>query len=956
MNLPKYFRKAYLLSLILFSSLYLAGQVITTTPAFPVDNDSVIILFDASQGNAELKDVSPPIYAHTGVITNLSTSPTDWKYVIASWNQNIPKALMTPLGNNLYQLKITPSIRTFYGVPTSEQIEKMAFVFRNSDGSKVGRNADGGDIYADVYPPVLSVNILFPVDKELYLLQNDSIPISALSPLADTLRIYLDNNLVKTTAGQSITDTILADNFGHDWIKHWVKITARNDTASAADSFSYTVLPSPPVADLPPGTNDGINYIDSTTVILCLFAPEKLHIFAIGDFNNWQLDSAHYMNKTPDGNRYWLELDNLVPKKEYIFQYLVDGSIRIGDPYADKVSDPDDQYISSSTYPGLLPYPSGKTSEIATYLQTDQDPYPWKPASFNPPSITDLIIYELLIRDFTARHDYPSLIDTLDYLKNLGVNAIELMPVMEFEGNVSWGYNPDFSFAPDKYYGTKDGLKQFVEAAHSKGIAVILDIVCNHHFGKSPLVRLYWNATAQRPAANSRWFNEIPKHPYNVGYDFNHETLYTRAYMERLIKYWITEYHIDGYRFDLSKGFTQRNSYPNDVGLWGQYDLSRINILKNYANVIHSVNPDAYVILEHFADNSEETELSNNDMLLWGNMNGVYTQAAGGWNSNGSSDLSWVSYQKRGWTHPNLVGYMESHDEERIMYKNITYGNSTKPPYNVKDTTTGLKRIALDANFFYTVPGPKMLWQFGELGYDYSINYPTGTSDSRLTPKPIRWDYYNQWRRRYLNHVFSALMNLKKTQPVFETTDYTIDLNPVIKRLWLRHSTMDVTVLGNFDVIDRDVVPNFTRTGMWYEFYSGDSLDVADPSAILAFKAGEYRLYTTVRLPKPVFTGIETSAGKNLSLTVFVFPNPSGGPFHFRIDLPEPSPATLYILDMYGRTIDVLRQPKLEQGQHILTWNANALPGGKTAEGIYFYHLDAGNVHESGKLILNGSR
>jgi 1,4-alpha-glucan branching enzyme len=880
----------------------LPAQVVITIPEYPVDVDSCEVIFDAAQGNKELMNVPPPIYAHTGVITNLSTSPTNWRYVIASWTQNIPKALMEPLGNNLYKLKVTPTVRAFYGVDTSEQILKMAFVFRNANGSKVGRNADGSDIFADVYPATLSVNITSPAQRPLMTMDGDSILVAAISPLADSLFILVDHTPVKNTAGQHISDTLPAESFGQYWTKHWITILARNDTAAAADSFYYMVLPPAPIIPLPQGTVDGINYIDTSSVILSLFAPEKRFCFMIGEFSNWQPDSNFYMNKTPDGQRYWIQLQDLVPKQEYLFQYFVDGTLRIGDPYADKVSDPNDQYISGTSYPNLKPYPFGLTTGIATYLQTAQEPYPWNPVPFNPPDIKSLVIYELLIRDFTAKHTFLSLIDTLSYLKRLGVNAIELMPVMEFEGNISWGYNPDFSFAVDKYYGPKNTLKQFVEACHSKGIAVILDIVCNHHFGQSPLVQLYWDGAAQRPAANNPWFNQVPKHPYNVGVDFNHESDQTRVYMERLIKYWIQEYHVDGYRFDLSKGFTQVNSYPNNVALWGQYDASRISILNNYANVIWSVSPEAYVILEHFADNSEETELSANGMMLWGNMTGAYGEGAKGWNNNGKSDLSYVSYKKRGWSEPHLVGYMESHDEERIMFKCISGGNSTQTPYNIKDTSTALKRVELGANFFFTVPGPKMIWQFEELGYDYSINYPTGTSESRLAPKPIRWDYQQQWRRKYTYNVFASLAALRKSQPVFSTGDFTTDFVPPVKRLWLRHSSMNAVVLGNFDVIDRDVVPNFMQTGRWYEYYTGDSLDVTDISGPIFFRAGEYRLYTDKRLPKPIFTGLDDPSTPSGSGTLFVkiYPNPVSDIIF--IDTEE-TKLDVKISDLAGRTL-----------------------------------------------------
>ncbi len=928
-----------------------SAQVIQVNPATPNDDDSCTLIYDAALGNGELKNVTPPIYAHTGVITNLSTSLTDWKYVVAGWSENLPKALMTPLGNNKYQLKIKPSIRGYYSVPAYEQIEKMAFVFRNSDGSKVGRNSDGSDIYVDVYSNTFSVNIVNPAKRALFPKLNDPIPVVAMSPLADSMKIQVNGTTVKSVVGQNITDTVTANNFGTDWVKQWVKIVAINNTGSVADSFSYTVIPGPPIVPLPAGIHEGINYTDSASVTLCLYAPGKANVFVVGDFNSWTIDSSGYMNVTPDGNRFWLPLKNLVPKQEYIFQYLVDGSIYIGDPYADKVSDPDDKYISPETYPNLKPYPTGKANGIATFLQPGQDPYPWDTAVFHAPAVTNLFIYELLIRDFTVQHDYPSLIDTLDYLKRLGVNAIELMPVMEFEGNNSWGYNPDYSFAVDKYYGTKNGLKQFVEAAHARGIAVILDIVCNHHFGQSPLVKLYWNSTSHQPAPNNPWFNQIPRHPYNVGYDFNHESFQTRTYMERLIKYWIQEFHVDGYRFDLSKGFTQTNSYPNNVGLWGNYDAGRISILKNYANVLHYVKPDGYMILEHFADNSEETVLAASDMLLWGNLTGPYQEGAMGYNSNGKSDFSWASYKQRGWSNPNVVAYMESHDEERTMYKNETWGNATAPPYSAMDTATALHRMELAATFFFTIPGPKMIWQFGELGYDYSINYPSGTSASRLAPKPIRWDYYtNEWRRHYVNIIFSALAGLKTTEPAFATTDFTIDAANAVKRIFLRHSTMDVNVLGNFDVINQDVIPGFTRTGMWYEFFSGDSLNVSNVDAPVTFHPGEYRLYTSKRLPKPRYTAISEVTGRPAEGNIFVYPNPSSGIFHFELNLKETSGLSIRIFNSHGQLVNTVKEAKLNPGFHTVT--ADQRGTSPAGPGVYFYLLEAGSMKERGKLIV----
>ena len=146
------------------------------------------------------------------------------------------------------------------------------------------------------------------------------------------------------------------------------------------------------------------------------------------------------------------------------------------------------------------------------------------------------------------------MIDTLDYLSELGINAIELMPVGEFENNESWGYNPSFHMALDKYYGTPEHFKAFIDSCHGKGIAVINDIVFNQAFGQSPMVNLYWDGVNNRPSANNPWFNEICPHPpYCWGYDFDHSSTATKNFIDRVNHFWLNEYHLDGFRFDLLK-------------------------------------------------------------------------------------------------------------------------------------------------------------------------------------------------------------------------------------------------------------------------------------------------------------------------------------------------------------------------------------------------------------------
>lgn len=101
----------------------------------------------------------------------------------------------------------------------------------------------------------------------------------------------------------------------------------------------------------------------------------------------------------------------------------------------------------------------------------------------------------------------------------------------------------------------------------------------NHAFGQCPLVRMWWDPALNAPSAESPYFNTVAKHDYNVGYDFNHESEATKNFRDRVFTYWLNEYNVDGYRFDLSKGFTQNNTL-GDVGAWGAYDASRIEIWK----------------------------------------------------------------------------------------------------------------------------------------------------------------------------------------------------------------------------------------------------------------------------------------------------------------------------------------------------------------------------------------
>lgn len=341
------------------------------------------------------------------------------------------------------------------------------------------------------------------------------------------------------------------------------------------------------------------------------------------------------------------------------------------------------------------------------------------------------------------------------------------------------------------------------------------------------------------------------------------------------------------------------------------------------ADQIWNINPNAYVILEHFATNTEEKELAECGMMIWGNINHEYNEAAMGY----SSSLSWGSYKTRGWNAPHLVSYMESHDEERLMYKALTWGNSGDD-YNIKDLETALKRMELVTVFFLTIPGPKMIWQFGELGYDYSIEY-----NGRIGNKPIKWDYYSVTERKRLYQVYSALMKLRTEQQVFETDSFDLGESGMQKQLALYDNSMDAFVIGNFDVNTGDIIVNFSQTGKWYEFFTGDSVDVTNVNETISLEPGEYRIYTTEKLNNPDITASVSNSLPQDSYSIHIYPNPSKDYFTITMEGDPGEQSTLSIIDITGKVIYQLKST-YKSGVYTWKWNGKLENGEPASAGI----------------------
>lgn len=786
-------------------------------------------------------------------------SPTN-----GDWNNSNESQKLTDNGDGTFSFTMTPT--TFYN---RTGLSKIGMLVKAKNGSGDRQSQD--QIF-EVGKFQLTLNN--PTSSTTILNSGSTLNINATSSLAANFTLKRDGNVLDQESNSTNYNfsSVVSSTANYS-------LEAENSGDVQSVSFTVIVRPNVTTASVPNGMLDGININpnDPTKATLVFYAPNKDFVYVIGDFNDWQIESSYLMRKDNSEDRFWIELKNLDPNRNYTFQYLVDGLIRVADPYSTVILDEyNDQFIDAATYPNLTPYPTGKTNHAVTLLNTGEEEYNWQIENFNKPKKKDLVIYELLIRDFDALHSFNAIKNRLDYLESLGINAIEFMPLNEFDGNLSWGYNPSFHMALDKYYGTRNAFKALVDECHKRGMAVIIDIVFNHGTGQNPYFRL-WNtdnggyngtATAENP-----FYNTTPMHPFNVFNDMNHEFEGTQNYVKRITQYWIEEYKVDGFRWDLSKGFTQQQT--NDVGAWGQYQQARVDILKKYADFQWEKDPKSFMILEHFAANNEETALINyrldegKGMMVWGNHHGNYKEAALGNHSNNSSDFSWISYINRGWSEPQNVSYMVSHDEERLMYENLNFGNFTGS-YNTKEMSTALDRMELNGAFYFTVPGPKMIWQFDELGYDISIN-----QNGRTGEKPILWNYYEDSDRRDLYNTWSKLIELKLTYEIFETADFTIDTNNPngLKKIQLNDTNASdiqhINVIGNFGLTTQNINPLFQETGTWYDLLNDNSeINVTNVNSLISLEPGEFRVYAN---------NSASLSNENFFLEeeFTVFPNPS---------------------------------------------------------------------------------
>ena len=913
-------KKMILLLSLLFSTIGIAQFTVTysITPAAFEQTTPITITINGSSFNE----------ATAGIVGN-ALYLWSWSYDINDANQldcptngswtssnEINRLTYNPVPDT-YTITFTPT--TFYNRPGGAPIGRIGFLVKAKDGTG---NKKSQDIFNEV--GLFQVNLTSPLENSSTIIAlNGSMAIAANNTGGNASYNLKANgvsiNTSSSTSNYTFNHTIITANQNYD-----LEVTLGAQTI--VKKFTTIINPGVVSQTIPIGLVDGINYniSDPTKATIVLDAPGKDFIYVAGSFNNWQPGTTYSMKKdaASGSTKFWLELTGLTAGVQNTYQYwVVDETpianspklVKTADPYSTLVLSPfDDPFIPATSYPGLITYPVGQQREV-TVLQTGQTPYSWTNTSFTKPKKEDLIIYEVLVRDFDSNKNYQDLINKISYFKNLKVNAIQLMPIMEFDGNESWGYNTSFHMALDKFYGTSNKFKEFVDLCHSNGIAVILDIALNHAFGRNPMNRMWMNDPDNDgwgdPASDNPYFNTTATHSYSVGSDFNHQQPRTQNYVKRVVKHWIEEYKIDGFRWDLTKGFTQ--NCAGSESCTNSYQQDRVDVLKDYANYSWGLDPTHFAIFEHLGSDNEEKEWANHRLngdadgiskgiMMWSEMTDAYSKLLGG-NTVGG-DIARVGHNAHtGFLGKRVIGYPESHDKERIMTTARASGNNagTSPVgTGTINLNNALARMSAIGAASLLIPGPKMIWHFADLGMEnsiYTCNNGSVNTESDPTPGDCKLDtkpqpqWVNNWlanaNRNKIYSDWSKMNALRINEPVFES-DYTISPdagNNLKQRIYVYNAAFsaaqlkNVVVLCNFSVNATTIVPGFPTTGNWYNLIdlagATLSIDGSTQNQPISLAPGEFRVYGNQ--PNALLSTKDFELNSRISL----FPNPANNQF-----------------------------------------------------------------------------
>lgn len=522
----------------------------------------------------------------------------------------------------------------------------------------------------------------------------------------------------------------------------------------------------PQVASAPPHIPNGAHDRGNGTVTFALWASWKKSVYLIGDFNGWDREADPLA--VDQSGLWWIE--KRLDPGTHAYQFVIDGETVIGDPYARRL-----RWVEGFPQPHAL-------------VEVGARPYEWGDSGFGIKPLNQLVIYELHVGDFSPEGTYDGVAARLDYLANLGVDAIELMPIQEFPGDRSWGYNPAYFFVPESAYGTAEDFKRLIDSAHQKGIGVILDMVFAHTTSDGPLGLLY--PRDQNPyleATDNRW--GFP--------NFNQQSDATKRLFKDIQDYWLTEFHIDGFRYDYAEGIR----YDGTSG------MSFIGWAAKQAK------PYAYLIAEDIvADPAAVVRDTPIDASWHWQFNKVVRAQLreGEYEGNQYGDiealLRVVSFAGDGYQdNAQPVNYIESHDEERVIREVMT-----NPAI---DEAGALRKSMLGAILLFTAQGVPMLYH----GQEFGAHAPR-----TIEANKIPWEYLESEAGRQLYRHYAALAYMRHTQPALQGNNFEPLLADPERKLLAYHrwdgNGSVVVVAINLARESQHAAITFPAAGRWHEW------------------------------------------------------------------------------------------------------------------------------------------
>jgi 1,4-alpha-glucan branching enzyme len=536
-----------------------------------------------------------------------------------------------------------------------------------------------------------------------------------------------------------------------------------------------------------------------TGVTFRVWAPNATSVYLPGQFNNWSTSTTHLIQETNNGvgDGIWsLDLPGITNGIQY--KYYFNGNLWKQDPRA-----------------RLVTWSGGSGNSIVY----DPNAFNWAGDSLTPPALNDLFVYELHIGTFytnASPNKFVSATNKLDYLKSLGVNAVELMPIAEFPTDNSWGYNPAQPFAVENIgYGGMDGFKTFVQACHARGLAVLLDVVHNH-YGPSDLDM--WNfdgwAGVNSLGGGGIYFYESNTNLQITPYGDTRPNFSSQQvcnFVQDNFTMWLSECHVDGFRWDtpnLMMHDNNNNYIPAASNL-----IAAINAMihTNYTGKI-SISEDVYNYIGF--DSAWDTSFPYS-------VTPVLTTT-----SDSSRDMNVIAnavqYNVRygGPAGPGRVAFLESHDVVGDLNGGIRLVTAIDPV--TPNSYRARKLSTLGAIVTLTSPGIPMIFQGQEMLENQSFD------SSRI----VDWTKTNTYSGivRLYRDLIGARRNLKGYTPGLEGDQCSILWYDNSSKLVAFHRwkssdpSQDAVVIANFANIYYPVYNlNFPSTGTWYVQFNSDS-------------------------------------------------------------------------------------------------------------------------------------